>query len=100
MTQCKTTKLEGVYGRSVTKIEGKIAVDDICYPPGSDRMGEIVVEAGQNILGIDDRGDGIELGAGFDVVVGEEGLRDRRRVGEARGFDQDGVELVFALHQI
>src|SRR6187549_3283375 len=36
-----------VDGRSVAKIEGKIAVDDVCYPSGSDRAGEIIVEAGQ-----------------------------------------------------
>jgi len=38
-----------VDGRSVTKIDGKIAVDDIVYPVESDRPGEIIVEAGQKI---------------------------------------------------
>ena len=38
-----------VDGRSVSKIEGKIAVDDIVYPSTSDRAGEILVEAGQKI---------------------------------------------------
>ncbi len=38
-----------VDGRSVTKIEGKIAVDDIVYPAASDRAGEIIVEAGHKI---------------------------------------------------
>ena len=38
-----------VDGRSVTKIEGKIAVDDIIYPADSERAGEIIVEAGQKI---------------------------------------------------
>jgi DNA-directed RNA polymerase subunit beta len=38
-----------VDGRSVGKIEGKIAVDDIVYPGDSDRAGEIIVEAGQKI---------------------------------------------------
>ncbi len=37
-------------GRSVPKIEGKIAVDDVVYPTGSERAGEIIVEAGQKIL--------------------------------------------------
>src|SRR5215467_15433387 len=32
-----------VDGRSVAKIEGKISVDDVCYPSGSDRAGEIIV---------------------------------------------------------
>ncbi|MCA9155447.1 MAG: DNA-directed RNA polymerase subunit beta, partial [Planctomycetales bacterium] len=36
-------------GRSVTKVEGKIAVDDITYPTSSDRAGEIIVESGQKI---------------------------------------------------
>ena len=35
-------------GRSVAKLEGKIAVDDICYPSG-ERSGEIIVEAGKPI---------------------------------------------------
>ena len=38
-----------VDGRSVGKIEGKIAVDDIVYPSDSDRAGEMIVEAGQKI---------------------------------------------------
>ena len=38
-----------VDGRSVTKIEGKMAVDDVVYPPSSDRSGELIVEAGQRI---------------------------------------------------
>jgi len=36
-------------GRSVAKIENKIAVDDIIYPSQSDRAGEIILEAGQKI---------------------------------------------------
>ncbi len=38
-----------VDGRSVSKIEGKYAVDDIVYPVSSDRAGEIIVEGGQKI---------------------------------------------------
>ena len=45
----ETSTEKVVDGRSVTKIEGKIAVDDIVYPSGSDRAGEILVEAGQKI---------------------------------------------------
>lgn len=45
----ETTSEKIIDGRSVTKIEGKIAVDDICYPPTSDRMGEIICEAGHKI---------------------------------------------------
>ncbi len=36
-------------GRSVIKIEGKIAVQDVVYPAGSERAGEIVVESGHKI---------------------------------------------------
>ncbi len=44
-----TKKQKIVDGRSVTKIEGKIAVEDIVYPVGSDRAGEIIVECGHKI---------------------------------------------------
>ncbi|MFM8253382.1 MAG: DNA-directed RNA polymerase subunit beta [Planctomycetota bacterium] len=46
---CETTTEKVVDGRSVGKIEGKIAVDDIVYPVGSSRSGEIIVEAGHRI---------------------------------------------------
>ena len=42
-----TQKISG--GKSAPKIEGKIAVDDVVYPSGSDRAGEIIVEAGHKI---------------------------------------------------
>jgi DNA-directed RNA polymerase subunit beta len=38
-----------VDGRSVGKIEGKIAVDDVVYPASSDKAGEIILEGGQKI---------------------------------------------------
>ena len=38
-----------VDGRSVSKIEGRIAVDDVVYPASSDRAGEIILESGQKI---------------------------------------------------
>ena len=38
-----------VDGRSVAKIEGKIAVDDIVYPGSSERRGEVIVESGHKI---------------------------------------------------
>ena len=41
-----TTTEKVVDGRSVGKIEGKIAVDDIVYPPSSDKAGEIILEGG------------------------------------------------------
>ena len=45
----ETTTEKIVDGRSVGKIEGKIAVDDVVYPADSDRAGEIIVECGQKI---------------------------------------------------
>ena len=38
-----------VDGRSVSKIEGKVAADDIVYPASSDRAGEIILECGQKV---------------------------------------------------
>ncbi len=36
-------------GRSVPKIENKIAADDVVYPSDSERAGEIIIEGGQKI---------------------------------------------------
>jgi DNA-directed RNA polymerase subunit beta len=44
-----TSKVKVVDGRSAAKLEDKIAVDDILYPAGSDRAGEIIVEVGHKI---------------------------------------------------
>lgn len=41
-----STKVKVVDRRSATKLEGKIAVDDVVYPTTSDRAGEVIVEAG------------------------------------------------------
>ena len=38
-----------VDGRSAAKIEGKIAVEDIVYPAGTEKAGEIILESGQKI---------------------------------------------------
>ena len=38
-----------VDGRSITKIEGKIAAADIVYPAKSEKAGEIILEAGQKV---------------------------------------------------
>ncbi|MEM8945870.1 MAG: DNA-directed RNA polymerase subunit beta, partial [Planctomycetota bacterium] len=44
------TKKEKVAdGRSAVKIEGKVVVEDVIYPVGSDRAGEIIIEAGQKV---------------------------------------------------
>jgi DNA-directed RNA polymerase subunit beta len=45
----KTDKLKTEGGRYVAKVEGKIAVDDVVYPKGSERAGEIIVDAGCKI---------------------------------------------------
>ena len=45
----KTTVEKVAGGRSVPKLEGRIAVDDIVYPKGSERAGEIIVDAGVKI---------------------------------------------------
>jgi len=44
-----TSKEKVADGRSAAKIEGKVVVEDVVYPVGSDRAGEIVIEAGQRI---------------------------------------------------
>jgi DNA-directed RNA polymerase subunit beta len=36
-------------GRSAAKLEGKISCDDVIYPSGHERAGEIIVEAGHKI---------------------------------------------------
>ncbi len=50
-------------------------------------------------LGVRHGHDGVELGLAADILVDEEGLRDRRRIGQARGLDDNGVELALAPHQ-
>ncbi|QDU91433.1 DNA-directed RNA polymerase subunit beta [Pirellulimonas nuda] len=45
----KTEVQKIVDGRSVAKIEGKVAVDDVVYPVGSERGGEIIAECGTKI---------------------------------------------------
>lgn len=42
-----TLKIAGE--KSAAEIEGKIAVDDIVYPSGNDRAGEIIIEAGYKL---------------------------------------------------
>jgi DNA-directed RNA polymerase subunit beta len=45
----EVTKEKIVDGRSVVKIEGKLAVSDVVYPADSPRAGEIIIECGQKI---------------------------------------------------
>ena len=42
-------KVKVVDGRSASKLEGKVTVDDIIYPSTSDRAGEIILDAGSKI---------------------------------------------------
>src|ERR1700722_3564788 len=50
-------------------------------------------------LRVRNRHHGVELCPLADVLVDEEGLRHRRRIGQAGGLDDDGVELALAPHQ-
>ena len=45
----EVSKTKVADGRSAGKIEGKVAVEDVVYPVGSERAGEIIIEAGQRI---------------------------------------------------
>ena len=45
--ESRTEKI--IDGRSVSKLEGRIAVDDVIYPTGSPRAGEVIVESGHRI---------------------------------------------------
>jgi hypothetical protein len=65
-----------------------------------DALGLVVVEVLQEVLGVDHRDDRVEPQLARDLVVDEERLRHRCRVGEAGGLDHDLVELVAALHQV
>ena len=42
----------------------------------------------------------IELGDRTDLVIDKESLRDRRRVSETRGLDENGIEPPLALDQV
>ena len=50
-------------------------------------------------FGVGHGDDRIEPRVLLHVLVDEEGLRHRRRIGEPGGLDDDGVELALALHQ-
>ncbi len=58
-----------------------------------------VVEPLDQVLGVDDRHDGVELGLGAHVLIDEEGLRHGGGVGEPGGLDDDRVETAAPLHQ-
>ena len=52
------------------------------------------------VLRVHHRHDGVERELVLQLVVEEEGLRHRARVGHAGGLDEDVVELVAALHEL
>ena len=58
-----------------------------------------VLEPVAQPFGVGNGHDRVEPGVLLHVLVDEEGLRHRRRIGQPRGLDDDGVELALALHQ-
>jgi hypothetical protein len=58
-----------------------------------------VLEPIRQPLGIRYGDDGIKFRLRADGLVHEEGLRDGRRIRQAGGFDDDGVEFALAAHQ-
>ena len=58
-----------------------------------------VAQPGGEPFGVGDGDHRVEPGRLLNVLVDEEGLRDRRGIGEAGGLDDDRVEAALALHQ-
>ncbi len=56
----------------------------------------MLVQLVVRVLRVDQRDDRVEQEFVGDLVVHEERLRDRARIGEAGGFDHDTVEIQFA----
>ena len=54
----------------------------------------------EDVLGVHERHDAVDLRLRLHFVVHEERLRDRAGVGHAGRLDQDVVELVAPLHQV
>ena len=69
----ETTIEKIVDGRSVAKIEGKLAVGDVVYPAESERAGEVIVESGQKIS---------KNAAEIDLHLGPQGGRGDGRAEE------------------
>ena len=53
----------------------------------------------EDVPGVDDGDDGVELELRFHFLVGEESLRDGAWIGQAGGFDENEIELVLAFEQ-
>ncbi|MND86186.1 hypothetical protein D3C80_781390 [compost metagenome] len=58
-----------------------------------------VLQAQRQVLGIDQRHNGVKLGLGAHIVIHEEGLGDGHRIGKACRLDDDAVETAGAAHQ-
>jgi hypothetical protein len=59
-----------------------------------------VLQPGSEVLGVNHRDDAVELCFRAHFLVDKEGLCHRRRVREARGLDQNAIELALALQQV
>ena len=53
-----------------------------------------------DVLGVDQRDDGVQSDLVEDRVVHEEGLRYRHRIGETAGLNEDVIEAVTTAHQL
>ena len=58
-----------------------------------------VVDAAEEVVRVHQRHHRVQGDLALDVLVDEERLHHRRRVGEAGGFDEDAVEAALALEQ-
>mmetsp|Transcript_6917 Transcript_6917/g.20216 ORF Transcript_6917/g.20216 Transcript_6917/m.20216 type:complete len:471 (-) Transcript_6917:65-1477(-) len=58
-----------------------------------DALRFLVVQPQDEVLGVHHGDDGVQLVQLLDLRVDQEGLRDRRRVGQASGLDDHAVEL-------
>mmetsp|Transcript_67804 Transcript_67804/g.189269 ORF Transcript_67804/g.189269 Transcript_67804/m.189269 type:complete len:318 (+) Transcript_67804:588-1541(+) len=57
-----------------------------------DALGLLLVEVLLDVLGVDERHNAIEPREGLDLLVDEEGLRNRCRIGQACRLDDDAIE--------
>jgi hypothetical protein len=58
-----------------------------------------VFQSERQVLGVDQRHNGVEPGLGAHVVVHEKSLRHRHGIGQSGGFDHDGIEPSGAAHE-
>src|SRR5215831_8759191 len=77
---------------------GLVEQDDVGERDLVLRLGRVFQTLGEP-SGVGDGDHRVELGFAADIVVHEERLRHRGRIREARGLENDGVELAFPAHQ-